>query len=60
MIVVLNDRCDFCGTCVSVCPHDAITLSESHLFIITDRCTECGLCVNVCPLGALEDKNDER
>ncbi|MEE4310695.1 MAG: 4Fe-4S binding protein [candidate division KSB1 bacterium] len=59
MIRVLEDRCDFCGTCVSVCPHDALLLSESHLSVIKDRCTECLLCVHVCPLRVLEVGDDE-
>jgi NAD-dependent dihydropyrimidine dehydrogenase PreA subunit len=53
-----QDRCDFCGVCVGVCPHDAIELREAELIIIDDRCTRCGQCVQACPIHALE-VNDE-
>jgi len=57
-MVVMNgmtynrELCDFCGTCVSVCPHDSIELSENDL-VITESCTKCKLCVFVCPIRAL-------
>jgi uncharacterized protein len=44
--------CDECGTCISVCPADAIVLSD-HLEINRDRCTGCGTCVTICPFGCL-------
>ena len=52
-----RDLCDFCGTCVGVCPHDAIELFEADLRI-TENCTVCKNCINVCPIRALEI-NDE-
>ncbi|HPG39363.1 MAG TPA: 4Fe-4S binding protein [bacterium] len=52
-----RELCDFCGTCVSVCPQDAIELSENNLEI-TDKCTVCMNCVYICPLRALEVKNE--
>jgi L-aspartate semialdehyde sulfurtransferase ferredoxin len=51
-------KCDFCGSCVAVCPHDAIELAESCLTILKDRCTLCMNCVYICPVRALE-KTDE-
>ena len=48
-----NTICDFCGTCVAVCPHDSIELSEADLKIL-DTCTLCRNCVDVCPVDALE------
>ncbi len=60
MIIVKDDLCDFCGTCVSVCPHDAIQLYESRLVIDSDRCTECLLCIQVCPLRVLEETENEK
>ena len=60
MIFVKDDLCDFCGTCVAVCPHDAIELYESRIMIIQERCTLCENCVKVCPLRVLEVKENER
>ena len=57
MIVVKEDRCDFCGTCVAVCPHDAINLYETRLEIDYDKCTLCMNCVYICPMESLEEKD---
>jgi dissimilatory sulfite reductase (desulfoviridin) alpha/beta subunit len=56
MIRPKDDLCDFCGTCVAVCPQDAIELFEARIAIIQDRCTECLNCVKVCPLHVLEER----
>ncbi|MBN2355053.1 4Fe-4S binding protein [candidate division KSB1 bacterium] len=53
-------RCDFCGTCVGVCPQDAIELAECELVILCDRCTMCRLCIHICPLRALELSDETR
>ncbi len=57
-IIFKRELCDFCGTCVAVCPHDAIDLSEADLYIIPDKCTLCMFCVQVCPIRALEATNE--
>ena len=59
MISAKQDLCDFCGTCVSVCPQDAIELFEARLVIIKDRCTNCLNCVKACPLRVLEENTHE-
>ena len=56
MISAKEDLCDFCGTCVSVCMHDAIELFEARLLIDKTKCTDCLLCIKVCPLRALEER----
>ncbi len=48
-----RSRCDFCGTCVGVCPADAITIDVSDWTVDEERCTGCGNCVAVCPYRAL-------
>ncbi len=55
MIIELG-HCDQCGTCISVCPADALMLTENALLIDHEACTECLLCVNICPIAALENK----
>lgn len=52
MIGVINDKCDFCGTCVAVCPVDAIDLYEARI-AITEKCIDCMLCVWICPVETL-------
>ena len=53
-IYIANERCDFCGTCVAVCPADAIELKESVVNVDQKRCTLCRACVDVCPFGVPE------
>jgi ferredoxin len=54
IVVIDTSRCDFCGTCVGVCPADAIELKESVVSVIQDLCTLCGDCIVICPLGVPE------
>ncbi|MBS4031065.1 MAG: RnfABCDGE type electron transport complex subunit B [Clostridiales bacterium] len=43
------------GTCVRVCPVDAITMSEKGLPIIDkDACISCGKCKNACPRQVID------
>jgi ferredoxin len=59
-ILIKQNHCDFCGTCVAVCPQDAIELDEAQWILLPDRCTACGRCVHVCPLDALELNNEKQ
>jgi len=52
--IVVNGLCTQCGTCIAVCPFDAISLyqhkSQGLLPKVDDNlCTQCGKCVEVCP-----------
>lgn len=55
----IKDCCDQCGTCVAVCPSDALSLGEFKVRVEQEICTECGICVKICPIKALE-LNDEK
>lgn len=52
MIEVDLTTCDECGTCISVCPADAIVLGD-HIAISEEKCVACCNCVNICPFGCL-------
>lgn len=54
-VMVWDQRCISCGTCMDVCSAGAIHPSETGGFI-TDRdvCVLCGECVAACPAGARE------
>ncbi len=58
LIKITPDKCDYCGTCVGVCPEDAIELTDSTIDIDEALCTNCSKCVWVCPIDVLIfDKN---
>ena len=58
-IIKLHEHtCDFCGTCVGVCPENCITLDEAALQIDQASCTRCRKCIWVCPLEALYEETN--
>ncbi len=59
MIIVEENKCDFCGTCVAVCPVDAIELFEAQIDILHDRCIDCDICVWICPIEVLHKVENE-
>ena len=48
-----RDKCLACGTCVRVCPEDALTLSPEGVNIDRTRCSMDQLCSRACPAEAL-------
>jgi ferredoxin len=42
------------GTCIRVCPFDAIAIVEGVATILQDKCVSCGLCVQACPKNLIE------
>lgn len=47
-------HCIHCGTCVAVCPQQAVAWDGDALRIDRPRCDLCGRCVEECPGAALE------
>jgi ferredoxin len=58
MIHVNTKACDGCGTCVGVCPADALILEET-VSVDPLKCTVCLTCVRICPFGALRDVTED-
>lgn len=56
----LGERCIGCGTCVSVCPEDALELTDEGLVIDRERCTLCLLCSEQCPTRAIETRGEDK
>lgn len=52
-------KCIKCGTCVEVCPENALRLTETGIITLPDLCKLCGNCVNACPTKALEMSGKE-
>jgi len=46
-------KCDQCGTCIAICPADALLLKTDALAVDKSLCTNCGACVKICPFGAM-------
>lgn len=51
--VEVTDQCDGCGTCVSICPVEDISLSGGKA-VPGDVCIGCGCCANACPGKAIK------
>ena len=54
MINIIDDKCDFCGTCAGVCPVNCIDVKEEGIIIDHNSCINCDLCVFICPIEVLE------
>jgi ferredoxin len=48
-----GELCGICQACATVCPVNAIEVTESYIIIIPENCTGCGICTKVCPVGAI-------
>jgi NAD-dependent dihydropyrimidine dehydrogenase PreA subunit len=53
MFQIDSGKCTRCGSCVSVCPQQAITMHDGMAAINQELCIQCGACVEVCPVGAI-------
>jgi ferredoxin len=52
-IYAVRRGCTYCGTCVTVCPQEAVTVTDRGAVIDPDKCTDCGLCVENCASEAI-------
>ena len=56
-MVIYDKQCIGCGACATVCPADAISLTENRKYraitIKIVHCIYCGMCVDTCPENAL-------
>lgn len=57
--VVLNEnRCVGCTSCLKICPTEAIRLVEGKARIIGEKCIDCGECIRICPNHAKNTVTD--
>jgi electron transport complex protein RnfB len=47
------ESCTGCGTCIEICPMDAIDSVENISIVKRERCIGCGNCVAKCPSDAV-------
>jgi ferredoxin len=53
-IALNEDLCVNCGLCTSVCPTQALTMSdEDKLVFDSEKCVACQMCVTTCPMRAM-------
>lgn len=56
--------CSGCGTCNTICGHQAITMRKTSTMgllyadIDIDKCTDCGLCLKMCPSAQILKQKD--
>lgn len=50
------DLCSSCGTCIELCPVQAVEMGEQGKPVIVrpKTCSYCGSCEEICPEGAIE------
>ena len=49
-------KCTGCGSCVEVCPVEAIKLVDNKAQIDQDECLECGACQAECANEAIYEQ----
>ncbi|MHA1915098.1 MAG: 4Fe-4S binding protein [Promethearchaeota archaeon] len=55
-VIVDIDLCIDCGSCISLCPTDALTFNgDERLKFAYESCIGCLLCVDSCPRYAIEE-----
>jgi Na+-translocating ferredoxin:NAD+ oxidoreductase RNF subunit RnfB len=57
LIEVDSDKCFSCGSCIALCPVEAISLAEdSTVQFDKEKCvgSTCSVCVDACPVRAIK------
>ena len=53
-----EDECTGCGTCLKLCPYNAIQKDEKGIARVNDvLCKGCGVCAASCPEKAIDMKH---
>ena len=47
-------KCIACGTCINMCPVEAISFKDGKAWIDPNKCIKCGTCEAVCPVNAIK------
>lgn len=55
---VVSPDCIKCGTCMRVCPSEAIKIYDNNFVIDMKKCIFCGNCSFYCPKAAIKMSKD--
>lgn len=44
-----KNKCMHCGSCIAVCPNNALRFEKEVLVCDENKCSKCGECIKVCP-----------
>ncbi len=50
----IKDECIGCGSCIDICPADAVHLVDNFALVDKHWCIGCGVCVSKCPNDAIK------
>ncbi|MGL4791136.1 MAG: 4Fe-4S binding protein [Anaerotignaceae bacterium] len=54
-IAKVSNLCVACGTCINVCPFNAISINHGiKAKIDLSKCVGCGKCSKICPASIIE------
>lgn len=56
-MIINQEKCTACESCMPYCPVQAITKDREQVLVNQDECVECGVChrLSVCPVEAIEE-----
>ncbi len=58
-VVLDEEKCTGCTTCIRRCPTEAIRILNGKANIDTERCIDCGECIRICPHKAKKAKSSK-
>ncbi len=54
-VIVDQEKCTGCGTCVEACPVEAIKVENDKAIVDEEACVDCGTCIEECPEKAIRE-----
>lgn len=57
--LVNQKKCIGCGSCVKICAHNGVTVTDKKAEIDYHKCVGCGRCIGACPVDAIHAGEDE-
>ena len=58
-IIIDEELCNGCGSCVESCMYDAIELENNIAKVLEDNCILCKACIEACPEEAISIEHND-